>query len=45
MKGLGFVIGTAVGMIMSGVWFVTGVIAAAAVIAKAQEKKEKSEGV
>ena len=45
MKGLGFVIGTAVSMIMSGVWFCIGGIAAAAVIAKAQEKKEKSEGV
>ena len=45
MKGLGFVIGTAVGMIMNGVWFVTGAVCAVVITAKSIERKEKSEGV
>lgn len=42
MKGLGFVIGTAVGMVMSTVWFVVGAACALGIVAKSLEQKGKN---
>ena len=41
MKGFGFVLGGAIGMVMSMVWFIAGGVCSAVVCAKAFSYKEK----
>lgn len=42
MKGIGFVLGGAIGMVMSMIWFIAGGLCSAAVCVKVLTKKETS---